>query len=184
LILGIIPARGGSVRLPRKNIKNLCGKPMLAYTIQTAKKSRIDRLVVSTEDAEIADVAEAYGAEVFNRNPKFGDGSVYDAIFEVMDQIPSEWVVLLQPTSPLRVPCDVNACIDLCRATASPACVSCDFGVPVPNGAVYVAYSSWLREHRNFDGPRTVVYQMPSYRSVDIDVMADFERAEALMRAA
>ena len=182
MILGIIPARGGSVRIPRKNVKDLAGKPMMAWTIEAAKASKIDRFVVTTEDAEIANVAEAWGAEVFDRDPKYADSSIYDAIFEVMDAIPSTWVVLLHPTSPLRTAEDIDACIDLCMTHAAPSCVSCEFTVPVPNGAVYVAYSSWLREHRNFDGPRTVVYQMPTYRSVDVNVQADLERAEVLLK--
>jgi CMP-N-acetylneuraminic acid synthetase len=64
-ILGIIPARGGSKGIPRKNIKLLAGKPLIAWTIGEAKKSRyINRLIVSTDDKEIAEVAKSYGAEV------------------------------------------------------------------------------------------------------------------------
>jgi N-acylneuraminate cytidylyltransferase len=63
--LAIIPARGGSKRIPRKNIRNFCGKPMIAWTIETAKRSGLfDHIVVSTDDDEIADVARQYGAEV------------------------------------------------------------------------------------------------------------------------
>lgn len=63
--IAIIPARGGSKRIPRKNIRDFCGKPMLAYSITTAIKSQcFDRVIVSTEDQEIAEVALAYGAEV------------------------------------------------------------------------------------------------------------------------
>jgi len=184
LILGIIPARGGSKRIPRKNIRILGGKPMIAWTIAAAKASIINRFVVSTEDSEIADTAEAWGAEVFNRNPRFAEdeASIYDAVFEVMDEIPSTWVVLLHPTSPLRTAADIDACINQCLINSAPACVACEYTVPVPNGAVYVAYTSWLREHRNFDGPRTVVYQMPSWRSIDVNVQADFDRAEQLLK--
>ena len=187
MILGIIPARGGSKRLPRKNIKDLAGKPMIAYTIAAARESAmLGRFLVSTEDPEIAEVAERYGAEVIDRPPDLADdkSSVYDEILRIMSEIPCEWVVLLQPTSPLRNGEDIDNAINLCRANAAPSCVSCEYGIPVPNGAVYVAYASWLREHRNFDGPRTVAYQMPSYRSVDVDTMADFERAEGLLKRA
>ncbi|MCB1764851.1 MAG: pseudaminic acid cytidylyltransferase [Candidatus Competibacteraceae bacterium] len=62
--LAIIPARGGSKRIPRKNIKNFCGKPMIAYSIAAARDSRLfDKIVVSTDDVEIAEVAKVYGAE-------------------------------------------------------------------------------------------------------------------------
>lgn len=63
--IAIIPARGGSKRIPRKNIRNFCGKPIIAYSIEAAIKSNcFDRVIVSTDDTEIADVATSYGAEV------------------------------------------------------------------------------------------------------------------------
>lgn len=63
--LAVIPARGGSKRIPRKNVKMFCGKPMIAWSIQSAIESRcFDRIIVSTDDQEIADVAQIYGAEV------------------------------------------------------------------------------------------------------------------------
>ena len=65
IVLAIIPARGGSKGVPRKNIKDLCGKPLIAWTIEEALKSKyIDRLIVSTEDEEIANISKKYGAEV------------------------------------------------------------------------------------------------------------------------
>ena len=64
-VLAIIPARGGSKGVPRKNIKNLCGKPLITWTIEEALKSKyIDRLVVSTEDEEIAEISRKHGAEI------------------------------------------------------------------------------------------------------------------------
>ena len=64
-IVAIIPARGGSKGIPRKNIKELCGKPLIAYIIETALKvEELDRVIVSTEDKEIAEIAREYGAEV------------------------------------------------------------------------------------------------------------------------
>ena len=63
-ILGVIPARGGSKGVPRKNIKLLGGKPLIAYTIKEALKSKLTRVIVSTEDKEIADIAKTYGADI------------------------------------------------------------------------------------------------------------------------
>lgn len=73
--LAVIPARGGSKRIPRKNIKSFCGKPMIAWSIQTARESGLfDRVVVSTDDLEIAEVARQWGAEVpFMRPPELSD---------------------------------------------------------------------------------------------------------------
>ena len=63
--IAIIPARGGSKRIPRKNITRFCGKPIIAYSIEAAINSKlIDRVIVSTDDHEIANVAKEYGAEI------------------------------------------------------------------------------------------------------------------------
>ena len=73
--VAIIPARGGSKRIPRKNIKPFAGKPIIAYSIEAALQSRLfDRVIVSTDDREIAAVAESFGAEVpFSRPPELAD---------------------------------------------------------------------------------------------------------------
>jgi len=68
--VAVIPARGGSNRIPKKNIKKFCGKPIIAYPIEVAKKSKLfDRIIVSTDDTEIANVAKSYGAEVPFKRP-------------------------------------------------------------------------------------------------------------------
>jgi pseudaminic acid cytidylyltransferase len=69
--LAIIPARGGSKRIPRKNIRSFCGRPMIAWSIQAACDSRcFDRIIVSTDDEEVAEVARTYGAEVPFKRPR------------------------------------------------------------------------------------------------------------------
>jgi N-acylneuraminate cytidylyltransferase len=75
LKIAVIPARGGSKRIPRKNIRDFCGKPMIAWSIETARASRLfDRIIVSTDDAEIAAVAAQWGAEApFVRPPELAD---------------------------------------------------------------------------------------------------------------
>ena len=72
--IAVIPARGGSKRIPRKNIKPFCGKPLIAYSIETAQRSALfDKIVVSTDDDEIAEVSKAYGAEVLKRPKELAD---------------------------------------------------------------------------------------------------------------
>jgi len=109
-ILAIIPARGGSKGIPRKNIRLLAGKPLIAYTIKAALKSKyIDKVVVSTEDEEIAEVAKIYGAEVIKRPKKLAkdditlDPVIYHALnlIEKMEGAKYNLVVTIQPTSPL-----------------------------------------------------------------------------------
>ena len=186
MILGIIPARGGSKRLPGKNIRSLHGKPMIQYTIEAAQNSTmLNRTIVCTEDLAIKHVAEECDAEVIMRPQSMAQdhSSIYDTITYIQGEVPGyEWIVLLQPTSPLRTSEDIDDAINSCISKTAPSWVYCEYGVPVPNGALYVAYASWLKEHGNFDGPRTITYGMPRHRSVDVDTLRDFERAEALIK--
>jgi CMP-N-acetylneuraminic acid synthetase len=121
-VLAIIPARGGSKRLPGKNIKNLLGKPLIAWTIEQAKKSKyIDKLIVSTDDKEIAEISKKYGAEVPFLRPKElakDDSPTADAVFHTLAWFKSKGdqydvLVLLEPTSPLRKNEDVDKAIEL-----------------------------------------------------------------------
>ena len=84
--LAIIPARGGSKRIPKKNIKPFLGKPIIAYSIEAALKSEIfDEVMVSTDDPEIAKIAHKYGAKVFNRSSKNSDD--FATLFQVVDEV-------------------------------------------------------------------------------------------------
>lgn len=89
--IAIIPARGGSKRIPRKNIKDFCGKPMIAYSIEAAKKSGcFERIIVSTDDSEIATIAKKYGAEVpFTRPENISDdyASTLDVIAHAITEL-------------------------------------------------------------------------------------------------
>ena len=109
--LGVIPARGGSKRLPRKNIMMLAGKPLIQWTIEAGLESNaIDRLIVSTDDTEIAEVARACGVDVpFMRPAELAsDVSNSYVVLEHAHQTLREqgeeyaYIVMLQPTSPLR----------------------------------------------------------------------------------
>ena len=120
-ILALIPARGGSKSLPGKNIKRLCGKPLIAWTIEKAKASRsLMRVVVSTDSPEIAEISQRYGAEVpFLRPPELSrnDSPTLDAVFHALDwftqnqQEMFDAVALLEPTSPLRKAGDIDGAI-------------------------------------------------------------------------
>ncbi|MDR1871640.1 MAG: acylneuraminate cytidylyltransferase family protein [Deltaproteobacteria bacterium] len=107
MILGVIPARGGSKGVPRKNIKPIAGAPLVAWTIAAALKSKLmDRFVVSTEDPEIAAIARAYGAEVLNRPPELAQDEVISrkVLEHAIDTLGADAVVLLQATNPIRRP--------------------------------------------------------------------------------
>lgn len=128
-ILAIIPARGGSKSVPRKNIKLLGGRPLIAWTINEAKKSAyIDRLIVSTDDEEIAGVARKYDCEVpFLRPAELAQDHTpgIDPVLHALEIIPGfDYVILLQPTSPLRKVVDIDGCIERCIHERAKSCVS------------------------------------------------------------
>jgi len=129
-VLGIIPARGGSKGIPKKNIRPLLGKPLIAWTIEQALKSKyLDRVIVSTDDPAIAKISRKHGADVpFMRPRKLSTdkASSIDAVFHALNSISGryDYVVLLQPTSPLRTAGDIDACVKLCAVKRIDACVS------------------------------------------------------------
>ncbi|MBV7410714.1 pseudaminic acid cytidylyltransferase [Maritimibacter sp. DP1N21-5] len=127
----IIPARGGSKRIPRKNIREFCGRPMISWPIRAASESGcFERIVVSTDDEEIADVATAFGAEVpFLRSEVLaGDHTptlpvIADAIHRlaIAEQTP---VCCLYATSPFVIAADLRAGLDRLRKTGAPFVLS------------------------------------------------------------
>ena len=115
--IAIIPARSGSKGLKNKNILDICGKPMIAYSIEAAMKTNIfDRVIVSTDSKEYGRIAEEYGAEVIYRDERLSNdcATTYMVVEDVISRIKNEidYFVLLQPTSPLR---DSNHILNACR---------------------------------------------------------------------
>lgn len=141
-ILAIIPARGGSKGVPRKNVRDLAGKPLISWTIEEAKKSKyIERLILSSEDDEIIEVAKQYGCEVPFKRPiglAQDDTASIDVILHTIEQCPNyDYVVLLQPTSPLRTVVDIDGCIEKLLNSHAPSCVS----VTEPEKSPYWMYT-------------------------------------------
>ena len=129
-VLAIIPARGGSKGVFRKNIRKLAEKPLIAWTIEEAKRSKyIDRLILSSDDEEIMRIAKQWGCEVPFKRPVHlaqddtpGINPVLHALETLSEQY--EYVVLLQPTSPLRIADDIDKCIEACVQNQASTCVS------------------------------------------------------------
>jgi len=226
-VLGIVTARGGSKGIPRKNIRPLGGKPLIAWTAEAARSARLlTRTVCTTDDEEIAEVARAVGLDVPFLRPAqlsldttptlpvlqhavrwFEDhGERFDA------------VCLLQPTSPLRTGADIDACVGLLEQTGADAVVSVG---PVPpeynphwvyfadaagelhlatgeqmpiarrqdlpaayhrDGAVFVTRRDVLMIDDSLYGMRLVGHVIAATRTLDIDTVEDWERAEHVIR--
>ena len=132
-LLAIIPARGGSKRLPRKNILDLAGKPLIAWTIEAALESKyIDRIVVSTDSKEISSISRKYGADVpFMRPDELAtdETTSIDVVLHQLDQLEEcndsySYVILLQPTSPLRTAENIDESVELLKSRNSDAVIS------------------------------------------------------------
>ena len=132
-IIAIIPARGGSKSVHRKNIRLLCGKPLIAYTIHTALSSKyIGRVIVSTEDEEIAEIAKGCGAEITIRPSELAQDDtpslpVFQHVIERLEEVEGfspEIIVILQPTSPLRTVEDIDGAIQILIETCCDSVVS------------------------------------------------------------
>ena len=209
--IAVIPARGGSKRLKRKNIKLFNGKPLIAWSILEAKKSKlIDSIIVSTEDQEIADIAIKYGALVPYLRPDHLSADSVGATEPVLDVLEKFYdvnqVVLLQPTSPLRLVNDIDECIKMSISKNGKPCVSISELVYDPsvivfknhndiinkhknsknifriNGAVYTSSTKNLKKYKTFITKDTSGYNMPINRSIDIDTINDFNIAEDLSK--
>ena len=131
--MAIIPARGGSKRLPNKNILDLAGKPLIVWTIDAAKQSKyIDRIVVSTDSSRIAETALKAGAEVPFLRPEYlaqDDTSTYEVVDHTLTQLRNcgnqyDYLLLLQPTSPLRTTEHIDGATDLLIAKNADAVIS------------------------------------------------------------
>jgi CMP-N,N'-diacetyllegionaminic acid synthase len=121
-ILGLIVARGGSKGLPRKNILPLNGQPLIGWSIKQALASKyLDKVIVSTDDDEIADISKQYGAAVPFRRPAqlATDGAkTLDVIIHALNFLEDQgqsydYLVLLEPTSPLRESEDIDKCLEI-----------------------------------------------------------------------
>ena len=150
-ILGVITARGGSKGIPGKNIKPFLGKPLIAYTIEAAKKSGVfdpavggtSRLILSTDDPEIAEVAKKYGCEVPFMRPKelAEDKSAHLPVMQHAVQwlkdnenYQPDYVMILQPTSPLRQPFHIKEAVELILKTGADSADRSQGPVSPPSG--------------------------------------------------
>jgi len=204
MILGITPARGGSKGLARKNIRPLCGKPLIAWTIEAAKASEIlDRYVVSTEDGEIAEVVRRWGAEVVDRPEELAtdEATTLSVLRHVLEQVPADIVVLLQAPCPVRDGEFIDRCIRRFLDTGADSLATgfmCHYieyasdrerelnrqdirGFFVDNGNVYVMRADLVRAGDRY-GQRIERMIVDREYNVDIDDEFDFWLAEQIMK--
>lgn len=183
----MIPARGGSKRLPGKNIRHLAGKPLIAWTITEANKSKLDHIIVSTDSPEIAEVSKKWGGDVPFLRPselatdtaKSVDVMIHAAKWADEYMGRPDYIFLLQPTSPTRKAEDINQAVDELRRSKSQGYVTLtDKGDP--NGLLYA--SSWdllMNDHTVWNFFSTLFVCLEEV--IDIDTEADWKKAEKIL---
>ena len=200
IVLAVIPARGGSKGVPRKNLRPVAGKPLLAWSIEAALGStRLGRCVVSTEDEEIAAVARAHGAEVLERPRTLAsdEASTVAVAQHALVEIAADVVVVIQPTSPIRRRGLIDACIERfveegadSLGTVHPD-YSYEYGADMPrrqefrprlvdNGNVYVLDADLVRAGR-WLGDRLATFETSREEGVEIDDDFDLWLAEQIL---
>jgi N-acylneuraminate cytidylyltransferase/CMP-N,N'-diacetyllegionaminic acid synthase len=226
-VIAIVPARAGSKGLPGKNIRDLCGQPLIAWSIQAGLgSSYVDVVMVTTDSPEIAAIAKAFGAVVpFMRPAELASDTAtsFDVIRHALEFYKTElkrsfdYVVLLEPTSPLRDKRDVDAALrqllNETKATAIAGICKTESQNPAflvrrdaagfikgyenPGmkvlrrqdiadvfffeGSVYISETEALIRHKTFYHTQTVGYEVPKWKSFEIDDLEDFVVIEALM---
>ncbi|MBU1147544.1 MAG: acylneuraminate cytidylyltransferase family protein [Candidatus Omnitrophica bacterium] len=200
MILGIIPARGGSKGIPRKNIKMIAGKPLIAWTIDAAKASKkMDRFVVSTEDSEIAKISKKCGAEVIDRPIELAtdEATTLSALQHALSKIEADAIVLLQPTSPVRGAGMIDTCIKRFQDTCADSLATgfiCKFmeygtytqrrqdlkGFFYDDGNIYVIKSELIKDGKLI-GKKAECVKTTREQNVEIDDEFDFWMAEQIL---
>ena len=201
MILGVIPARGGSKGVPKKNIRQVCGKPLLAWTIEAALQSTLlDRCVVSTEDPEIARISRVYGAEVVERPQALAADTTptLEVLQQVLDQISADTVVLLQPTSPIRSSGLIDRCIRQFQDTQADSLATgfmCKYqeyaldnhlrrqdraGFFYDDGNIYVLLAAMVRAGEQF-GEKLERVLLDREQNIEIDDFFDLWLAEKVL---
>ena len=226
-VLALIPARGGSKGLPGKNIKELCGKPLVAWPIEAAINSNyIDEVIVSTDRPEIATIAKSFRAYVpFIRPSQLAkdNSTTFSVIEHAVNYLKSQnaiynYLVLLEPTSPLTASDDIDKALnilinkrDIADSIVGVSKVEAAHplfdvkinkqGLIVPytgefstpkrrqeidelyffEGSLYISDVEVLLKQETFYHNRTLPYEVPKWKAIEIDELVDFICAEAIM---
>lgn len=213
-ILAIIPARANSKRIPGKNKKPFLGKPLITWTIEAALASKsVTDVVVTTDDNDILEFKPQYSKVQFHKRPsELAQDSTpgVDPVLHLMENMKQkyDYVLLLQPTSPLRTHQHIEAAIELINSSNKPQLVSVkkmndpinhivylnnnkinflkdrvkesppNDSLMVLNGAIYISKWCALLSEKTFLGSEIIFFEMDETVSVDIDLPSDWQRAE------
>ena len=182
----IIPARGGSRRIPRKNIRDFKGQPMLVYAIHCAQMSGIfDHVFVSTDDEEIAGVARAHGADTHYRNPAMAEDNVgtQDVMNSVIEDLLNaglqfDVACCLYPCVPLLEPRDLVSARKIMVEVQAAYVFSVGVDPLHDAGQFYIGWTDAFLNEEPLISPNTIMYPMPKERDIDVNTEDDWKEAE------
>jgi len=187
--IAIIPARGGSRRVPRKNIRDFCGRPMIEYAIETAKVSGLfDQVYVSTDDDEVEQIARCAGAAIARRPWCDGTAGTQTVAAEfLLREVASKYsgnpafACVIYPTTPLLLPSDLQTGFQALLSNPGAQFAMAVGGEPLADaGAYYWGWTSAFRAQIPLVAPHTVMVPLPPERVCDINTHVDWDRAVTL----
>tara|TARA_Y100001970_G_scaffold157466_1_gene192603 strand:- start:3106 stop:3753 length:648 start_codon:yes stop_codon:yes gene_type:complete len=207
--LTVIPARGGSKGIPKKNIVDINGKPLIAYAIEASIKSKSDETWVSTENDEISEIAKKYGAKVLNRpeNLATDDTSSESVLLHFIKEVDDfDILIFLQATCPLVKGSDINKALALMENHDSVISVSkfdqmlwmgskAMYDINnrqrrqnleqryVETGSIFMTTKEGLLRSKNRINGKVGFLEVPKWRSIDIDTFEDLELARKIMNS-
>ena len=191
--IAIIPARGGSKRIPRKNIKPFMGKPIIAYSIEAALQSGLfDEVMVSTDDEEIAEIACKYGAQVpFMRSAEMSNdyAGTDDVILEVLRKYKEqgrkfETVCCIYSTAPFVTPERLREAYGKMNSEIDSVFTCVAYSYPIQrslhivDGKISMVYPEYFVESRTFWGENTAGLVLSELEVQDLDTLTDWALAE------
>ena len=205
LVNALITARAGSKRLPNKNLKYICGKPLIVWSIEAAKNSKfVDKIYVSTDSNEIAEISSKNGALVPRLRSESLSGDQTSSLEIVLDfeeyftNDSGGEILLMQPTSPLRLSSHIDKLMKFVRESGCDQCIAVreiskflklttkffyfDSINYIPNGSMYYSNLNFLKKERNFFSASSEIFLMDDFHSIDIDTQDDWNIAEACLK--
>ncbi len=207
--LTVIPARGGSKGIPKKNIVDINGKPLIAYAIEASIKSKSNETWVSTENEEISEIAKKYGAKVLNRpeNIATDDTASESVLLHFIKEVDHfDILIFLQATCPLVEGTDINEALTLMESYDSVISVSkfdqmlwmgskAMYDINnrqrrqdqeqryVETGSIFMTTKEGLLKSKNRINGKVGFLEVPKWRSIDIDTYEDLELARKIMNS-
>ena len=202
MILGVIPARGGSKGIPKKNIKSLLNKPLIQWSIEAAQESKLlDKFIVSTDDNEIASISSNLGAEVLNRPSELAtdDATTVSVLQNILHEIEASIIVLLQTTSPIRVNGIIDKAISKFIQSESADSLATGYishhfewgafenlprqslkGFFHDDGNIYI-FKSEIIEQGRWIGDNPIKMEIPGLYNIEIDDLSEFWAVEGIL---